>query len=137
MKQKREVRNLILERISLSITKKDLGNILDALVGKYFPHSSKLIEDFILGKLVSSVGGIEKIYRLPASTIQLIGAERALFKHLSLGNDGPKYGLLYYSEKVEHNGKLARKLACKLAISLKQDYFQKFKPDDEKPNDSG
>lgn len=108
---------------------RDINRILEALVGKYFPNSSKLIEPFILGKLISSVNGIEKIYRLPASTIQLIGAERALFKHLSLDKPSPKYGLLYYSEKIgkEKQGKLARKLACKLAISLKQDYFQKFK----------
>jgi RNA processing factor Prp31 len=106
---------------------KDINKILDVLIKKYLPCSSLLIESFILGKLISAVNGIEKIYKLPASTIQLLGAERALFKHLSLEKPCPKYGLLYYSEKVNKNGKLARKIACKLAISLKQDYFRNFK----------
>jgi nucleolar protein 56 len=104
--------------------------ILNNLIHQYFPNSSKIIEPYILGKLISAVGGIDHLYRMPSSTIQLIGAEKALFRHLSKNKPSPKYGLIYYSQKIQdskNKGKTARQISNKLAISIKQDYFQKFK----------
>ncbi len=109
--------------------KENINETLKQLIKKYFPSSGKLIEHYILGKLISSVGGIKNFYKLPASTIQLIGAEKALFRHMTKKAPPPKYGLLYYSEKIqkaENKGKTSRQLANKLAISIKIDYFQKF-----------
>jgi len=63
---------------------------------------------------------------MPSSTIQLIGAEKALFRHVARKEKCPKYGLLYYSKYVQgkkNKGKAARKLANKLAISIKVDYY--------------
>tara|TARA_Y100000310_G_scaffold51745_1_gene47642 strand:+ start:222 stop:893 length:672 start_codon:yes stop_codon:yes gene_type:complete len=102
---------------------------LNKLVQKYFPNSHKIIEHYILGKLISSVGGIDNLYKMPSSTIQLIGAEKAMFRHIAKNKPCPKYGLIFYSEKIKQSkdkGKTARQLANKLAISLKQDYFQNF-----------
>lgn len=102
---------------------------LTKLVERYFPNSNKLIEPYILGKLISSVGGIDNLYKMPSSTIQLIGAEKAMFRHIAKNKPCPKYGLIFYSEKIKQakdKGKTARQLANKLAISIKQDYFQNF-----------
>ncbi len=105
----------------------DFEKSLEKLVRKYFKFSSKLLEFYLVGKLISSVGGISNLYKMPSSTIQLIGAEKALFRHNAKGSDCPKYGLIYYSEKLKQSknkGKTARQLANKLAISFRQDYFQ-------------
>jgi nucleolar protein 56 len=102
---------------------------LTRLVERYFPNSHKIIEPYILGKLISSVGGIDNLYKMPSSTIQLIGAEKAMFRHIAKNKPCPKYGLIFYSEKIKQakdKGKTARQLANKLAISIKQDYFQNF-----------
>lgn len=109
--------------------KEELDKILAKLIRKYFSNSLLFLEPYLLGKLIAFVGGIKNLYRKPASTIQLIGAEKALFRHMLKGNPSPKYGLIYYSNKIQksyNKGKTARQLANKLAISLKQDYFQKF-----------
>lgn len=106
-----------------------LEQILKKFIEEFFPNSCKIVEPYILGKLIAFAGGIKNLYRKPASTIQLIGAEKALFRHISKGLPGPKYGLIYYSRSVKkskNKGKTARQLANKLAISLKQDYFQNF-----------
>jgi RNA processing factor Prp31 len=96
---------------------------------KYLPNSSLIIEPFILGKLISFFGGIQNLYRKPSSTIQLIGAEKALFRHKAIMSRPPKYGFIFKSKSVQtskEKGKSARKLANKLSIKLKEDYFQKF-----------
>jgi len=111
------------------VIKKEIEAILGKLVVKYLPNSSKIIEPYLLGKLISSVGGISKLYRKPASTIQLIGAEKALFRHMAKGKDCPKYGLIYYSRRIlkaENKGKEARKIANQLALNVRIDYFRNF-----------
>jgi len=108
---------------------KEFERILEDLVKKYLSHSHKDIEPYIIGKLISSVGGINNLYRMPSSTIQLIGAEKAMFRHIAKKRPCPKYGLIYYSDKIKQSknkGKTARQLANKLAISIRQDYFQNF-----------
>ena len=103
-----------------------LKGILTKLCEKHFPESCKIVEPVLFARLIGAARGIEKFSKMPASTIQLIGAEKPLFKHVALGRKCPKYGLLYNSKFVqneENKGKAARQLACKLAISSKVDYF--------------
>jgi nucleolar protein 56 len=59
-----------------------------------------LVEPFILGKLVSFFGGINNLYRKPAGTIQLIGAEKAFFRHKAISSYGPKYGFIFKSKSA-------------------------------------
>ena len=102
---------------------------LTELVKKYLPNSSVLIEPYLLGKLISSVGGIKNLSRKPSSTIQLIGAEKAMFRHIRKNRPSPKYGLIYYSDniqKTKNKGKASRRLANKLALNIRVDYFKNF-----------
>jgi len=111
------------------VMKGRLKGILDKLAKKYLPHSSEIINSFILSKLICSVGSIDNLMRKPASTIQLIGSEKALFRHNKSGNACPKYGLLYYTRELQEadkKGKKARQLSNTLAITIKQDYFENF-----------
>lgn len=114
------------------VMKGRINGILTKLCERYLTESSKLIEPFILGRLISAVGGIERFYKMPSSTIQLIGAEVALFRHISKKAKCPKYGILYYSKYVQgekEKGKMARKIANKISINIKVDYFKNFRKD--------
>jgi nucleolar protein 56 len=111
------------------VMKGRLNGILTKLCEKYFENSCELIEPFLLGKLIGSVGGVERLKDMPSSTIQLIGAEKALFRHVARKEKCPKYGLLYYSKFIQgekNKGKFSRKLANKLAITIKTDYFRRL-----------
>lgn len=114
------------------VMKGRINGILKILSNEYFPNSSKIIEPYLIGKLIGFVGGIENFYYRPASTIQIIGAEKALFRHLSEGKLCPKYGLIYKSKFIQqekNKGRAARKLSNGLAIAIRKDYFQKFYED--------
>jgi RNA processing factor Prp31 len=109
----------------------ELEKIQKEIVVKYLPNSAKLIEPFILGKMISSMGGIDRIAMKSAGTIQLIGAEKALFRHMAnkTKTSSPKHGLVFYSTKIKNSkekGKDARTLANKLAIALRMDYYRNF-----------
>lgn len=109
--------------------RKEIEEIQKKLVMRYLPNSLKVIEPFILGKMISSMGGIERIAKKPSSTIQLIGAEKALFRHMSTKAPSPKHGLIFYSTKIKNSktkGKDSRALANKLAIALRKDYYRNF-----------
>ena len=73
-------------------------------------------------------GGLERLAKLPASTIQVIGAENALFKHLKTGSLPPKHGIIFNSAYIrsapfEQRGRIARSLAAKLSIAAKADFY--------------
>ncbi len=109
--------------------RKEIEKIQEKLIIKYFPNSSKILEPFLIGKLISSFGGVEKISKKAAGTIQLIGAERALFRHISKNMPSPKHGIIFYSKKIKESpnrGKTSRVLANKLAIALRMDYYRNF-----------
>jgi len=76
----------IIKQEKIKLIEKDLTKLVEI----YLPNSYKLLEPYILGKLISSVGGIDNLYKMPSSTIQLIGAEKAMFRHIVRGGGLPK-----------------------------------------------
>lgn len=113
--------------INGKVMKGRILGIIKRLILKYFPNSSDIVEPFIFAKLICSVGGVDRLIQLPSSTIQLIGAEKALFRHKSKKTNSPKYGLLYLSRKIQESsnkGKATRQISNKLFISIKLDYYQ-------------
>jgi nucleolar protein 56 len=79
-------------------------------------------------RLIAKVGGLEKVARLPASTIQVLGAEKALFRALRTGGSPPKHGILFQHKEVHsaprwQRGKIARSLAAKIAIAARIDAY--------------
>ena len=91
----------------------------------------KLIVGSSLGaKLISHAGGLKRLATYPSSTVQIMGAEKALFRHLKSGDRPPKYGLIYQHPQVRgakwwNRGKIARMLAGKISLAVRRDVFTK------------
>lgn len=85
-------------------------------------------------RLISLAGGLEKLATFPSSTIQVIGAHNALFKHLHARAPSPKHGIIYNHPLVKgapwwQRGKIARILAAKISLAIRMDvYGNKFDP---------
>ena len=107
----------------------NLSKYIDEEAPKVFPEMVKLLDAQLTVRLVSFAGSLEKLARFPSSTIQLLGAERALFRHMSDGSLPPKHGILYQHPSVKRahikkKGKLTRSLASKVAIAAKIDFYR-------------
>ncbi len=104
---------------------------LKFILEKNYPNFSYIATYKIAAKLLSLAGSFENIAFMPSSRIQILGAEKALFRHLKNKKfDPPKYGVLHehsFMSKVKskNHGKLARLLADKISIAAKIDYFNK------------
>lgn len=98
--------------------------------GELFKNLAYLTDALLATRLVAVAGGLEKLAMMPASTIQVLGAERALFKHLRAGTKPPKHGIIFQSSYIRgapwsQRGKIARDLATKLTIAAKADFYTK------------
>ena len=92
----------------------------------YCPHIQEIAGTLIGAKLIAQKGTLKELAFMPASTIQLLGAEKALFRHLKSKSRSPKYGYIMHHPTVasaQNKGKAARQLANKIAKAAKQDYF--------------
>ena len=92
------------------------------------PNLSALAGPVLAARLVALAGGLEKLARSPAGTVQVLGAEEALFAHLRGHAPSPKHGVIYAHEAVqgthpEHRGSAARALAGKLTIAARVDHY--------------
>jgi nucleolar protein 56 len=110
--------------------KEELENYLKKITKKHAPNLSSFCGEFIAAKLIQKAGGLKKLAQMPSSTIQVLGAEKALFKHLKSGTPSPKHGIIFQhplisGNKKEFRGKIARKFASKIAILSKADAFSK------------
>ncbi len=109
-------------------------DVLDAYIKKVstevMPNTVYLTDEKIAAELLSKAGSLERLATLPASTIQLLGAEKSLFKHIKFGSKPPKYGLIFKMPEIsgapkDQRGRIARIYAAKIGIALKSDYFTK------------
>ncbi|MFW6149682.1 MAG: hypothetical protein ACOC6D_07480, partial [Atribacterota bacterium] len=94
------------------------------------PNTSKIVGSLIGARLISLAGGLQKLAFLPASTIQILGAEKALFRFKKEGGKPPKHGVIFQHKLVNRSpraerGKISRLLATKIAIAVKADAFTK------------
>jgi len=94
------------------------------------PNTTKLAGPLIGARLISIAGGLERLAVMPASTIQLLGAEKAFFRFKKEGGKPPKHGVIFQQSlinKAPYNirGKIARVLATKISIAIKADFFTK------------
>ena len=94
------------------------------------PNISEMVGPLIGARLISLAGGLERLAIMPSSTIQLLGAERALFRFKKEGGKPPKHGVIFQHSQINRNpkeirGKIARIFATKIAIAAKADAFTK------------
>jgi nucleolar protein 56 len=115
------VTELIEFRESLSAYLKDRMNAVA-------PNLQALIGEIVGSKLIAHAGGLTNLSKYPASTIQILGAEKALFRALKTKGKTPKYGLIFNSTFIgraglKNKGKISRYLANKCAIASRVDCF--------------
>lgn len=100
---------------------------LSLSVSAIAPNLSELAGPLLAARLISRAGGLHRLSELPSSTVQVIGAEKSLFKHLMGKAPSPKHGLIYRHPAVMSapkrlRGRLARALSGKLSIAARIDY---------------
>ena len=91
------------------------------------PRLQTLATTLIGAQLIEHAGSLKHLAELPSSTIQVLGAEKALFRHLKTGSKPPKFGVIFAHPSItdsQERGKAARRLAGKISIAVKQDYFK-------------
>ena len=116
--------------LELSELRKEVSSFIDKVAKKLMPNITYLIDPKIASELLSKAGSLNKLAMMPASTIQLLGAEKALFKHIKYGSKPPKYGILFKLQEVssagrKKGGRIARIYATKISIAAKADAFSK------------
>jgi len=98
------------------------------------PNLSALASPVLAARLIALAGGLASLAKKPSGTVQVLGAEEALFAHLRGGADPPKHGVIYTHDAVrgtapEHRGSAARALAGKLTIAARVDHYSgDFRP---------
>jgi nucleolar protein 56 len=106
-----------------------LEEYLDKTMKAYCPNLTYLAGSLIGGKLLREAGSLKRLAMMRSSTIQLLGAEKALFRHIRTGAKPPKYGYLLQHQLVQKakrqdRGKAARALADKIFLAVRIDYFK-------------
>jgi nucleolar protein 56 len=95
------------------------------------PNLGALIGDIIAARLISHAGSLTNLAKYPASTVQILGAEKALFRALKTKGNTPKYGLIFHSTFIgkanaRNKGRISRYLANKCSIASRIDCFSDF-----------
>lgn len=108
--------------------REDLHQYLKEKMKQIAPNTSALVGEIVCARLISHAGSLSCLAKYPASTIQILGAEKALFRALKTRGKTPKYGLLYHSSFISKanqssKGKISRYLANKISMCARIDFF--------------
>jgi len=114
--------------INLNEYKRQLSDYMDTKMNTIAPNLSALIGETLGARLISKAGSLVNLAKCPASTIQVLGAEKSLFRALKKRAATPKYGLIYHSTFIGKSdatikGKVSRLLANKCGIASRLDFF--------------
>jgi nucleolar protein 56 len=120
---RRELAELYLR---LSVSSTSIEKALEVQLPVEAPNVSALLGPLLAARMIAQAGGLDRLAKLPASTIQVLGAERAFFEHLRGHAPPPRHGLLFLHPDIQgaprtSRGKLARALAGKVAIAARLD----------------
>lgn len=128
------LKDLAFQVIEFSKYREQLSNYLSNRMKTIAPNLTNLVGELVGARLISHSGSLTNLAKSPASTIQILGAEKALFRALKTKHDTPKYGLLYHASLVgqaqgKNKGKIARVLAAKAAVALRYDCLAEDRDD--------
>ncbi|KAJ6627353.1 hypothetical protein B0H10DRAFT_1994052 [Mycena sp. CBHHK59/15] len=112
--------------ISISAYRTQLAEYLRNRMSAIAPNLTALVGELVGARLISHAGSLLSLAKHPASTVQILGAEKALFRALKTKHDTPKYGLIYHASLIGQappklKGKMARMVATKAALSIRVD----------------
>ncbi|GBN06637.1 Nucleolar protein 56, partial [Araneus ventricosus] len=123
------------ERVTaLTQRRKDLTDYLKSKMACVAPNLAALIGDFVGARLIAQAGSLTNLAKAPASTVQILGAEKALFRALKTRGNTPKYGLLFHSTFIgkaakANKGRISRYLANKCSVASRIDCFRDIPTD--------
>ncbi|MGC8812668.1 MAG: C/D box methylation guide ribonucleoprotein complex aNOP56 subunit, partial [Candidatus Aenigmatarchaeota archaeon] len=126
----RPIQDFAASILKLYELREELSKYLEKLLKEVAPNFSEIATPALAAKFISKAGSLEKLAKMPSSTIQLLGAEKSLFRFLHGKGKTPKYGLLFQHPYVQKaptklKGKVARHLAAKLNMAAKIDFYSK------------
>lgn len=115
--------------VNLKKEREKLNEHIKRLMKTECPNLNEVAGTLVGARLIALAGSLKRLSEFPASTIQVLGAEKALFAHLSGTATSPKYGAIFAVPQVRNTpkhkrGKVARKLASKISLAAKVDYFK-------------
>ncbi len=113
--------------LSLRESRQRLEDVVASAASSLAPNLSALAGPVLAARLISRASSLKRLAEMPSSVIQVMGAEKALFKHLHGKAPSPKHGIIYRHPAIlgtpkKLRGRMARTLAAKLAIAARLDY---------------
>merc|ERR1719284_723292 len=120
------IKHLCEEIVEIQEYREQLWSYLKNRMVAVAPNLTVLVGELVGARLIAHAGTLMNLAKHPASTVQILGAEKALFKALKTKHDTPKYGLIYHAQLVGQassklKGKVSRMLAAKAAIATRVD----------------
>jgi len=120
------IQSLCDQVIALSEYRVQLYEYLQNRMRAIAPNLTTMVGELVGARLIAHAGSLMNLAKHPASTVQILGAEKALFRALKAKHDTPKYGLIYHASLIgqaapKHKGKISRVLAAKCALSIRVD----------------
>ncbi|MCI4386920.1 hypothetical protein PGIGA_G00068330, partial [Pangasianodon gigas] len=114
--------------VSLTAYRQELQEYLRSKMSQVAPNLAALIGEVVGARLISHAGSLTNLAKYPASTVQILGAEKALFRALKTRGNTPKYGLIFHSTFIgraaaKNKGRISRYLANKCTIASRIDCF--------------
>ncbi|MBE0523449.1 MAG: rRNA biogenesis protein [Methanosarcinales archaeon] len=122
------IRELAVNISGLIENRNRLSEYIELYITGKLPNLSAIAGAHIGARLISIAGSVQKLTNMPSSTIQVLGAEKALFKHLKGNAPSPKHGVIFQHPAISGSsrwlrGKIARKLASSISIAIRVDYY--------------
>ncbi|TYG58976.1 hypothetical protein ES288_D08G265200v1 [Gossypium darwinii] len=120
------IKELCDQVLSLSEYRAQLYDYLKSRMNTVAPNLTALVGELVGARLIAHGGSLLNLAKQPGSTVQILGAEKALFRALMTKHSTPKYGLIYHASLVgqaapKHKGKISRSLAAKAALAIRCD----------------
>ena len=120
------IHSLCHQVISLYDYRTQLSNYLQSRMNTIAPNLTYMVGELVGARLIAHAGSLMNLAKQPASTVQILGAEKALFRALKTKSDTPKYGLIYHASLIgkaapKHKGKISRVLAAKASLACRVD----------------
>jgi nucleolar protein 56 len=114
--------------LNLYAQRRELEQYVSTVMTKIAPNIISLVGPMVGARLISLAGSLKELARKPSSTLQILGAEKALFRSLKTGADPPKHGVIYQAPEIHsapywQRGKIARALSGKLSLAARIDAY--------------
>ncbi|CDP04715.1 unnamed protein product [Coffea canephora] len=120
------IKDLCSQVLSFAEYRAQLYDYLKSRMNTIAPNLTALVGELVGARLIAHGGSLLNLAKQPGSTVQILGAEKALFRALKTKHATPKYGLIYHASLIgqaapKHKGKISRSLAAKTALAIRYD----------------